>query len=147
MKDKIIFKNLDMTVRLFNCFYRHNILYLDQFTEYSEKDLLKIKGFGKGSLMELKNLLGKYNLKLKKIKMNTDEIKVNILQVASELAELDLIAEFNNTYKEKNEKEIDDLIWIEEDEILIYTEKAQDKFNEYYDFYYSFLENLAIKSQ
>lgn len=62
------------------------------------------------------------------------DIKINILEVASELAHLVVIAKFednNNAIYESTT-----------DTITSYTEEAQDLFNEWYDYYYDFLFNL-----
>ena len=77
--------------------------------------------------------------------MNTDIIKINISEVASELAELHLIRDYTELNKNKTEDEIEAMIWVEDEgEVLIYTEHAQNHFNILYDLYYSLLENLAL---
>lgn len=71
------------------------------------------------------------------------DIKINILEVASELADRDLL----NSYGDEGSKNrfpngiLKDL----EDE-LSYTEEAQDYFNTRYDFWYDFLWNLKTEN-
>lgn len=60
-----IYDSEEISVKLFNCLHSANIHYFEQLTEYTEKELLLIRHFGKFSLNELKILLSKYNLKLK----------------------------------------------------------------------------------
>lgn len=63
-------------------------------------------------------------------------VTINILELASELANLEL------------EKNWTDRITIYEDdedgECTKYTDEAQDIFNDYYDKYYSIIENTKI---
>jgi hypothetical protein len=61
------------------------------------------------------------------------DITINIIEVASELAHKKLV----NNWKESIQIYVD-----ETDEIIIYTDEAQDIFNDYYDDYYDFLLNL-----
>jgi hypothetical protein len=61
-------------------------------------------------------------------------IQINILEVASELAHKEVEKVFN--FKAE-------LIYIEvSDDMSIYTENAQDIFNQFYDEFYDFLWNL-----
>jgi hypothetical protein len=62
-------------------------------------------------------------------------ITINILEVASELAERDLIKMDNKTIFPNG-------IYVETEDETSYTEEAQDIFNELYDEYYDFLLNL-----
>lgn len=64
--------------------------------------------------------------------MNT--IKINILEVASELAHKDLEKQFNYDAKKIYE-------WVNDNETK-YTETAQEVFDILYDEYYDFLFNL-----
>lgn len=62
-------------------------------------------------------------------------ITINIIELASELATEKLHDNWAESIK----------IYENEDaEELVYTEEAQDVFNEYYDQYYSLIENMAI---
>jgi len=61
-------------------------------------------------------------------------ISINILEVASELANIQVHEKFNNDNSKIYENETDD--------VTVYTEEAQDAFNEWYDYYYGFLESF-----
>lgn len=63
-------------------------------------------------------------------------MKINIVELASELANYDLEENWSNSIK----------IWVEDEETecLTYTEEAQDIFNELYDKYYSTIERYSI---
>ena len=62
------------------------------------------------------------------------DIKINILEVASELAHLVVTAKFEDD---------DRLIYKDVTQSVIeYTDEAQHLFNEWYDYYYDFLLNL-----
>ena len=64
------------------------------------------------------------------------EIKIDLLEVASELAHEVVCAKFED----------DDSVIYESttDTITVYSEEAQDLFNEWYDHYYDLLINLKI---
>lgn len=70
------------------------------------------------------------------------DIKINIVEVASELADRDLVI----SYGDEGGKNIfpNGLLRNLEDE-LSYTEEAQDYFNTRYDFWYDFLWNLKTE--
>lgn len=63
-------------------------------------------------------------------------MKINIVELASELANYDLEENWSNSIK----------IWVEDEETecLTYTKEAQDIFNELYDKYYSTIERYSI---
>ena len=63
-------------------------------------------------------------------------VTINIVELASELADKDLEGHFG----QNRWTSIDDT----NEDTLIYTEEAQDLFNEYYDYYYSVIENFKI---
>ena len=63
-------------------------------------------------------------------------IKINILEVASELADRDLQIEFDFD---------ESLIYHDNGET--YTDEAQDMFNDLYDYYYDFLHQFADKTE
>ena len=68
--------------------------------------------------------------------MNNEQITINKLELASELAHAKLIANWNDTIKIfENE---------EDDECSTYTEDAQDIFNEYYDEYLGLIEQCKM---
>jgi DNA-directed RNA polymerase alpha subunit len=57
---------LYFTVRIWNCLHNAGIENIGQLISLTEKDVLKIKNFGRKSLEELKGELGEYNLFLSK---------------------------------------------------------------------------------
>ena len=62
-------------------------------------------------------------------------VTINIVELATELADQDLESHFGGNR------------WVEAgDDELVYTEEAQDLFDDYYDYYYSVIEKLQIKS-
>jgi hypothetical protein len=62
-------------------------------------------------------------------------VKINIVELASELADLDLENNWMDSIK----------VWVEdENEDLVYTEEAQDIFNDLYDKYYGLIDRLKI---
>ena len=63
-------------------------------------------------------------------------VTINIVELASELAEIEL--QKNWDYRDG------DLIFDPESDEITYTEEAQDVFNELYDKYYSLIENCKI---
>ena len=62
------------------------------------------------------------------------EIKINIVELASELAARDLEEYWSGSMK----------IWDEQEYEIKYTEEAQDIFNDLYDKYYSLIESTKI---
>ncbi|BBA84669.1 DNA-directed RNA polymerase subunit alpha [endosymbiont of Euscepes postfasciatus] len=63
----ILFKsidNLDLTVRSYNCLKLESINYVYDLVSKTEFELLKIPNLGKKSLLEIKNILSLYELKL-----------------------------------------------------------------------------------
>lgn len=63
------------------------------------------------------------------------EIKINILELACELAHRDLVRTVENE---------SDLFEDPTDGVTNYTEDAQEKFNDLYDYYYSIIEDLKL---
>jgi hypothetical protein len=62
-------------------------------------------------------------------------VKINIVELASELADLDLENNWMDSIK----------VWVEdENEDLVYTEEAQDIFNDLYDKYYGLIDRNKI---
>ena len=59
-------------------------------------------------------------------------VTINILELASELAEADLFDNWSDSIK----------IYNEDDDCNKYTEEAQDIFNDLYDKYYSVIERF-----
>lgn len=63
---------------------------------------------------------------------NSSEITINIVELASYLASIELDQNWSDSIK----------IWADEEaDTLTYTEEAQDLFNELYDKYYSLIES------
>jgi DNA-directed RNA polymerase alpha subunit len=56
---------LNLSKRTYNCFDYPKIKTLEDLTMYTEKELMKLRNFGKIGLIEIKNLLEQYNLSLK----------------------------------------------------------------------------------
>lgn len=59
-------------------------------------------------------------------------IKINIIEAASELADKELNEQYSEYF----------IIYEEDEEETRYTEEAQDKFNELYDKYFNILYNM-----
>ena len=69
--------------------------------------------------------------------MNNEQITINKLELASELAEQKLLMEVrlsNGTFE----------IYEEDENEVRYTEKAQDRFNHYYDEYLGLIEQCKM---
>ena len=64
------------------------------------------------------------------------DIKINILEVASELADKDLE---RSLFDEGGNNRFPNGLLIVGDEMTSYTDEAQDYFNERYDYWYDFL--------
>lgn len=63
-------------------------------------------------------------------------VKINIIELASELADLELAKHFEYSSI---------CVWQEdESECLVYTDEAQDVFNDLYDKFYSLIDRLKI---
>jgi hypothetical protein len=65
-------------------------------------------------------------------------ITINALEVASDLAHLDLQEFWNEFYPTQS-------YMIDEDNTTRYTEEAQDFFNDKYDFYFTLLTNASLE--
>lgn len=65
------------------------------------------------------------------------EIKINLLEVAAELAELEVLRVFNGDRTKVYEVN-------EESGDTQYTDEAQNEFNEFYDFFFDFLLEKEI---
>lgn len=64
------------------------------------------------------------------------EIKIDLLEAASELAHEVVCAKFEDDDNAIYENTTDT--------VTVYTEEAQDLFNEWYDHYYDLLNNLSL---
>jgi len=58
-------EELDFSVRTYNCLKKANILTIGELTQHTENDLMQIRNFGKKSLLEVRERLGKLDLELK----------------------------------------------------------------------------------
>lgn len=58
-------KDLPMSARLFTCLNVAEIEDIEQIIQYSRKELLGLRNFGKKSMFELEKLMDKYDLKFK----------------------------------------------------------------------------------
>ena len=68
-KDKILettIEELELSVRSSNCLKRAGINTVEELTEKSEEDLMKVRNLGRKSLQEIKERLAELNLSLKK---------------------------------------------------------------------------------
>lgn len=66
---------------------------------------------------------------------NSSEVTINIVELASELASIELEQNWSDSIK----------IWVDEgDDCLTYSEEAQDIFNDLYDKYYELIESTKI---
>lgn len=66
--NNIKIKDLPFSKRTFNCLNRANIKNLDDLLCYSKDDLLKIRNLGIQSLIEIVDVLKRFNLELSKFK-------------------------------------------------------------------------------
>ncbi len=69
-KEKVLemtVEELDLTVRSYNCLKRAGINTVEELTQKSEEDLLKVRNLGKKSLEEIQSKLAELGLALKKI--------------------------------------------------------------------------------
>jgi len=62
-------------------------------------------------------------------------VTINILELASELADLELQKYFDYSANS---------IWVEDEDETRYTNEAQEVFDDLYDKYYSMIDNLKI---
>ncbi len=58
-------EELDFSVRTYNCLKKANILTIGELTQHTENDLMQIRNFGKKSLLEVRERLGKLEVELK----------------------------------------------------------------------------------
>lgn len=56
---------LKLSVRTYNCFKNHEIRTLEDLIQYTEKDLIKLRNFGKKGLLEVITFLDEHGLSLK----------------------------------------------------------------------------------
>ena len=68
MPQDLKIEDLELSIRLANCFSNMGVVYLHQLLKYTETDLLRSKNFGRKSLNEIKEVLEEYNVKLGELK-------------------------------------------------------------------------------
>jgi DNA-directed RNA polymerase alpha subunit len=56
---------LKLSKRTYNCFYRTEMKTLEDLTNLTEKDIMKLRNFGKNALAEINNLFEQHNLSFK----------------------------------------------------------------------------------
>lgn len=67
-KEKVLemtVEELDLSVRSYNCLKRANINTVEELTQKTESEMMKVRNLGKKSLTEVKNKLAELNLSLK----------------------------------------------------------------------------------
>lgn len=62
-------------------------------------------------------------------------VTINILELASELAENEILEKYSDTIETYSD---------EDEDCIVYTDEVQDIFDELYDKYYSLIENCKI---
>jgi DNA-directed RNA polymerase alpha subunit len=55
----------NLSVRTYNCFKFYEIKTLEDLTNLTEQDIMKLRNFGKKALAEIKNLFEQHNLSFK----------------------------------------------------------------------------------
>ena len=60
-------EELDLSVRSYNCLKRANINTVEELTQRTEEDMMKVRNLGKKSLEEVKGKLAELGLSLRKI--------------------------------------------------------------------------------
>ena len=69
-KEKVLemtVEELDLSVRSYNCLKRAGINTVDELTQKTEEDLMKVRNLGKKSLEEIQEKLAELELSLRKI--------------------------------------------------------------------------------
>ncbi|MFY9612921.1 MAG: DNA-directed RNA polymerase subunit alpha C-terminal domain-containing protein, partial [Tissierellaceae bacterium] len=69
-KEKVLemtVEELDLSVRSYNCLKRANINTVEELTQRTEEDMMKVRNLGKKSLEEVKGKLAELGLSLRKI--------------------------------------------------------------------------------
>jgi DNA-directed RNA polymerase subunit alpha len=59
-------EELDLSVRSYNCLKRAGINTVEELTQKTEEDMMKVRNLGKKSLEEVQSKLAELNLSLKK---------------------------------------------------------------------------------
>ncbi len=68
-KEKVLemtIEELDLSVRSYNCLKRAGINTVEELTQKTEEDMMKVRNLGKKSLEEVQSKLAELNLSLKK---------------------------------------------------------------------------------
>ena len=83
-------------------------------------------------------------------KILDNKVTLNPVELCDELATRDLFNHYRNVHYSTHDlsnEEIEDLVYVEEKNekgTFVFTELAQDMYNEYYDEYWTLLEKLAL---
>jgi DNA-directed RNA polymerase alpha subunit len=64
-KDEIYIRNLDISIRTINVLEQNKIFTIRKLSEYTNRELWRLRGLGKKGIDELRDLSDKYNLNLK----------------------------------------------------------------------------------
>ena len=73
-----------------------------------------------------------------------NEVILNPVEFCDVLATRDVLNHYKLYNSGKSEDEIEDMIYVEDEkDTFILREEAQDMYNDYYDEYWTFIENLA----
>ena len=80
------------------------------------------------------------------VKEFNNNVTVNICELATELSSKRLIQFYEQFYPSKSSDEIENMIIVTDQKTgsSIYTEHAQDLFNQLYDEYWTIIESLAL---
>lgn len=73
-----------------------------------------------------------------------EEILINKLELAANLAEERLLQEYADKYEGLNSDQIFSMVYIHTEKEIYYTPEAQDRFNQLYDKFSSMIEKTAI---
>ena len=74
-----------------------------------------------------------------------NKVTLNPVEICDALATREVFNHYKLYNSGKSEDEIEDMIYVEDEkDTFILREEAQDMYNDYYDEYWTFIENLAI---
>jgi hypothetical protein len=112
----------------------------EEDSEFEIKELEDLENFAVENIRII-------NIKKTKKPINEHDVLINIVELASELAEKRMLEQWRlakdcHSIEDFLESHYDE-IYIEEDGVIMYTEDAQDDFTQYYGDYYFLIENCA----
>lgn len=74
-----------------------------------------------------------------------NQVTLNPVELCDVLATRDVFNHYKLYNSDKSEDEIEDMIYVEDEEnTFIFREDAQDIYNDYYDEYWTIIEDLAL---